>query len=93
MGLSIKKVEQSFQLFLDNEFIGEVTFTSETNEFLIIDHTYVDDRFNGKGYARMLVDEVVKYAKEKGIKIIPLCPYAKRLFQKHPETYQTMEYK
>ncbi|MDR3215771.1 MAG: N-acetyltransferase [Bacilli bacterium] len=82
----------SFQMTNENELIGEVTWTSETDDFLIIDHTYVDEHYNGQGYARQLVDHVVAYAKDKNIKIIPLCPYAKSLFEKHPDIYGIIEY-
>lgn len=83
----------SFQMMENNAIIGEITWENETNEYLIIDHTYVDEQYNGRGYARELVDKVVAYATAKNLKIIPMCPYVKTLFERHAETYGKIEYK
>jgi predicted GNAT family acetyltransferase len=40
---------------------------------------------NGKGFGKMMVMKAVEYAREKGIKILPLCPFAKSVFDKTPE--------
>lgn len=58
-------------------------FAGETK--LIIDHTIVDKTYEGKGLGRFLVKTVVDYAREHKIKILPLCPYAKAVFDKTEE--------
>jgi predicted GNAT family acetyltransferase len=58
-------------------------FTSEGK--MVIEHTEVDDSLAGKGVARQLVETAVDYARTHNIKIIPICPYAKSLFDKLPE--------
>lgn len=63
-------------------FAGEMTYTWAGTDKLIIDHTEVDKAFGGKGYGKKLLMEVVTYAREKDVKIIPLCPYAKSVFDK-----------
>jgi predicted GNAT family acetyltransferase len=40
---------------------------------------------NGKGFGKKMVVKAVEFAREKGIKIIPLCPFAKSVFDKTPE--------
>lgn len=64
--------------------VGECTY-SESPEIWIIDHTFVDDAYGGQGIAGKLVTEVVERAREKGVKIIPLCPFAKKEFDRKPE--------
>lgn len=59
--------------------VGECTY-SKSPGIWIIDHTFVDDAYGGKGIAGKLVAEVVERAREKDVKIIPLCPFAKREF-------------
>lgn len=49
---------------------------------IIIDHTEVNSGFEGTGLGKQLVLEAVKYAREHKIKILPLCPYAKSVFDK-----------
>lgn len=55
-----------------------------TDKF-IIEHTEVDSRYEGKGLGKLLVEASVHFAREKGLKVIPLCPYAKRVFDKTEE--------
>ncbi|NGX83500.1 GNAT family N-acetyltransferase [Aequorivita sp. KMM 9714] len=71
-----------FVIYDNNEEAGEMTFTWAGKEKFIIDHTEVDDKFGGKGYAKQLVMAGVDYARENDLKIIPLCPYAKMRFDR-----------
>ena len=71
-----------FVIYENDEFAGEMTFTWAGKEKFIIDHTGVEEIFNGKGYAKQLVMAGVDYARENDLKIIPLCPYAKSRFDK-----------
>lgn len=64
--------------------IGESTF-SKSSTFWIIDHTFVEDEYGGQGIASKLVAEVVEQARNNNLKIMPLCPYAKKEFDKRPE--------
>lgn len=74
-----------FEIFEDNIPAGEMTFVWAGEQKFIIDHTEVFDGFNGNGYGKKLVMSGVEYAKEKGVKIIPLCPYAKKVMESNPE--------
>lgn len=51
---------------------------------IIISHTEVADSLRGQGVGRKLLEKVVAHARENGIKIMPLCPYAKSVFDKDP---------
>lgn len=61
---------------------GMMTFTVPSTEFIIIDHTEVEPIFKGKGVGKKLLFKIVAMAREKNIKIIPLCPYANAQFKK-----------
>ncbi|MDG4945824.1 N-acetyltransferase [Weeksellaceae bacterium KMM 9713] len=69
-----------FVIYEDGVEAGEMTFTWAGEDKFIIDHTGVDEKFGGKGYAKQLVMAGVEFAREKGVKVIPLCPYAKKRF-------------
>ncbi len=62
-----------------------MTFVFAGPDKLIIDHTEVNEGNNGKGYGKKMVAKAVEFAREKNIKIIPLCPFAKKVFDKTPE--------
>ncbi|WP_407031955.1 GNAT family N-acetyltransferase [Polluticaenibacter yanchengensis] len=64
--------------------IGEMTYVWAGNK-IIIDHTEVDLAYKGKGIGYDLVQKAVDFAREKSIKIMPLCPFAKAVFDKKPE--------
>ena len=71
-----------FEIYEDGVKAGEMTYTWAGTDKFIIDHTGVDEAFNGKGYAKQLIYAGAEYAREKGIKIIPLCSFAKKTIEK-----------
>lgn len=74
-----------FYIDIDGKTIAKMTFVFAGNDKIIIDHTEVNEAYNGKGFGKMMVEKAVEYAREKGIKIIPLCPFAKKIIDKTPE--------
>ncbi len=65
--------------------LAEMTFTKAGDNLLIIDHTEVSDTLRGTGAGKKLVAEAVGYARKHKLKILPLCPFAKSVFDKTPE--------
>jgi len=59
-----------------------MSYTRSGTNRIIIDHTEVDDILRGQNAGKQLVAKAVEFAREKGIKILPLCPFAKSLFAK-----------
>lgn len=74
-----------FYVSVDEKQEGKMTFVFAGNDKIIIDHTEVNPGNNGKGFGKKMVAKAVEYAREKGIKIIPLCPFAKKVFDKTSE--------
>lgn len=68
----------------NDKLVGESTF-SPSDTIWIIEHTSVDGALRGHGYASKLIEKIVENARKENVKIIPLCPYAKREFEKNPE--------
>ncbi len=72
----------SFSL-LDGETVaGEMTYTWAGESMLIIDATDVNENYRGQGVGRQLLDALVAFVREKDVKVIPLCPYAKSVLIK-----------
>ena len=69
----------------NNQRLAEMTYSKAGDRLIIIDHTEVSDALRGKGAGNQLVSAAVNYAREKNIKILPLCPFAKAIFDKTPE--------
>jgi predicted GNAT family acetyltransferase len=67
------------------EEAGRMTYSWAGPDKFIIDHTEVNPAFSGRGVGKLLVMEAVSYAREHQVKILPLCPFAKSVFDKDPE--------
>ncbi len=66
----------------NDEYAGEMTYTWAGEDKIIIDHTGVLKEHGGKGLGKKLVMEAVRFARNNNIKILPLCPFAKRVLEK-----------
>lgn len=67
----------------DGREAGHITYTWAGTDKFIIDHTDVNPDFNGQGVGKQLVLAAVDYARQNGLKIMPLCPFAKSVFDKN----------
>lgn len=82
----------SFYIKPDSAILAEMTYVWAGSEKIIIDHTVVSDVLKGKGIGQQLVSSAVLFAREKGIKVIPLCPFAKSVFEKVNEFHDVLYY-
>ncbi|GAB2768048.1 GNAT family N-acetyltransferase [Salinimicrobium soli] len=69
----------------DGEIVAELTYTVEDNNVMTLDHTETEPENTGEGLASSLVKHSVEYARENDLKIDPLCEYAAKQFERHPE--------
>ena len=64
---------------------GEITFTHRGNGVISADHTGVPDAMGGKGVAKALLDFMLEDARANAFRIIPVCPYVRAQYARHPE--------
>ena len=64
---------------------AEITYTWRTGDSIVINHTEVNEELEGQGVGRQLVERVVEFAREKSLKVIPVCSFAKKVIDKTPE--------
>ena len=83
--LRINDNKGAFYIEVNEKQESLMTFVFAGEDKIIIDHTEVNPGNNGKGFGKMMVMKAVDFAREKGIKILPLCPFAKSVFDKTPE--------
>ncbi|WP_010098669.1 GNAT family N-acetyltransferase [Ornithinibacillus scapharcae] len=62
---------------------AEITYQKDANGNLIVEHTFVSEELRGQGVAGKLVEELVQFANQNGIKIIPECSFAKMYIEKN----------
>jgi predicted GNAT family acetyltransferase len=75
----------NFNITTEGRKIALMTFVFAGPDKIIIDHTEVSPAFNGKGLGKKLIEKAVEIAREKNWTIIPLCPFAKKTFDKNPQ--------
>jgi uncharacterized protein len=75
----------SFFVEKANIRLAEMTYSKAGPSLIIIDHTDVSDELRGQGAGKQLVEAAVLYARKNKIRILPLCPFARSVFDKTPE--------
>jgi hypothetical protein len=79
------QAEHRFEITLG----GETAFAEYrlVEHGIILPHTVVPEAFEGKGVGGRLARYAMQYARDRGLKIIPLCPFMAAYMTKHPETH------
>ena len=85
IGLELNDKNGYFYVSVNGKSEAKLTFVFAGINKIIIDHTEVNPGNNGKGFGKKMVVKVIEFAREKNITIIPLCPFAKSVFDKNPE--------
>ncbi len=78
----------SFYVEENGKVLAEMTYSIASPSLIIIDHTEVDESLKGKGVGLKLLNKTVEYARANNIKIMPLCPFAKSVFDKKQEEFK-----
>ncbi len=69
----------------DGKRIGLLTYSVAGTGRIIIDHTEVDDALKGKSAGKQLVAAAVQHARKNNLKVLPLCPFARSVFERTRE--------
>lgn len=64
------------------EIVAYVSYSKAGEDKIIIDHTDVKPAFKGQDLGRQLVYKMVDHAREKKLKVFPICPFTASIFQK-----------
>ncbi|HOX82829.1 MAG TPA: GNAT family N-acetyltransferase [Chryseolinea sp.] len=93
MDIKLEEIGNKGSFFIgeNKKRLAEMTFSKAGETRIIIDHTEVSDLLRGKGAGKQLVHAAVEYAREKNIKILPLCPFAKSVFDKVKEFQDVLD--
>ncbi|WP_264538139.1 GNAT family N-acetyltransferase [Flavobacterium sp. N1736] len=71
---------------------GAMTYSIAGEELIIIDHTEVEPAYSGKSVGKQMLYKIVEMAREKNIKIIPLCPFAAAMFKKTEDIQDVLKF-
>lgn len=69
----------------EGRIVGQMSYVWAGDDKIIIDHTEVASAYEGMGIGNDMVSQAVDFARSSNIKILPMCPFAKAVFAKHPD--------
>jgi predicted GNAT family acetyltransferase len=75
----------SFFVQENGKRLAELAYTWRDDHVISIDHTEVDESFEGRGVGSSLVEHTVMFARETGLKVKLYCPFAQQVFERHKE--------
>jgi uncharacterized protein len=55
---------------------------------LIVFHTEVSEELKGRNLGKKMLDHMAAYAREKNLKVIPLCPFVNAQFKRNEKKYE-----
>jgi uncharacterized protein len=64
-----------FYIVSDEKMLAEMPYTWAGFDKFIIDHTHVSHSLSGKNAGKLMLSKAIEFARKKGLKIIPLCPF------------------
>ena len=76
--------ELRYELFVDGELAGLIRYRRLPDALALV-HTEVEPRFEGRGLAARLVAGALADIRERGLHIVPICPYVREYLERHPE--------
>lgn len=83
----VSPYQDELQLFIDEKKAGYMSIEVD-GRLLIVYYTKLDEEREGKGYAKLLLDELVRYAEEKDLLVDPECDFVRQQFENHPVRYK-----
>ena len=58
---------------------------------IMFTHTEVPEAHGGKGVAKLLISGALATARERGLKVIPICPFVAAYIQRHAEEQDLLD--
>ena len=74
----------------EGEIIAEIVYAKGGDSLIIIEHTEVDEKLKGQNIGYELVHHVVEYARSHNLKVSPICPFAKAVFDKRADFHDVL---
>jgi len=62
-----------------------ITYRELEGRILDLDHTFVPKASRGGGIASQLTARALEHARERGLRVVPSCPFVAAYVARHPE--------
>jgi hypothetical protein len=81
---TVRAADRKYTIAVDHENVGEAA-VADRGQQRVFYHTEVDDRFEGRGLATILIDEALQATRADGKRVVATCPTVAAFIKKHPE--------
>lgn len=78
-----------FEVFIDGK-LSKLDYIQEAKNFVIA-HVGVYPEHRGQGVAGKIVEAALQYARENGLRVIPMCSYAAAYIRRNPQYMELTE--
>jgi uncharacterized protein len=75
---------ERYEVSVDGELAGFAVYRARPGLIAFI-HTEIDERFQGRGLADRLIGFALEDARERGLSVLPFCPFVKAFIERHRE--------
>jgi predicted GNAT family acetyltransferase len=76
--------DRRFEVWVDGELAGFTTYVVRPGVISFL-HTELDPSFQGRGLGQELVATALRSARERGLNVLPFCPYVRGFIEKNSE--------
>ena len=73
-----------FEIRADGELAGFTLYRPAETRYTFV-HTEIDPRFEGHGLASKLISQVLDTMRERGLSVLPHCPFVRAYIETHHE--------
>jgi predicted GNAT family acetyltransferase len=82
--ICLDEPEHRYEITTEGELAGFVTYRDHGGTRTLL-HTEIDPAFEGRGLASRLIRAVLDDLREKGLGLLPVCPFVRAFLDKQPE--------
>jgi len=73
-----------FEILVDGEVAGFADYRERDGAVAVV-HSQVDSAYRGKGLGGQLAQQTLDTLRERGVKVVPSCPFFAQYVADHPE--------
>jgi predicted GNAT family acetyltransferase len=73
-----------FEIVADGQVAGFADYQLRGDSILFT-HTEIDEAYEGKGLGSVLVKHALESARDRGLGVLPLCPFVRSWIARHPD--------
>ncbi|AGZ44510.1 GNAT family N-acetyltransferase [Actinoplanes friuliensis] len=73
-----------FEILVDGEVAGFADYRVR-DEAVVVVHSEVDRAYRGQGLGGTLAGQTLDALRERGVKVVPACPFFAKYVAEHPE--------